>query len=84
MEYQVLVALKRFGKYGNGPGMDEISQWSGFGIGTVTLVTRRFLIAIHRSGLRKRHMRWPDRKEKEEAKEWPFPISKRTPGSYTQ
>ncbi|KAI4265502.1 MAG: hypothetical protein L6R38_009378 [Xanthoria sp. 2 TBL-2021] len=31
VEYQVLVALKRFGKYGNGPGMDEISQWSGFG-----------------------------------------------------
>lgn len=70
VEFQLLVALKRFGRYGNGASVHEIAQWSGFGAGTVQLITRRVVRAIHLSDLRREHIRWPTGAEKEEAKNW--------------
>ena len=69
---QILIALKRLGTYGNGSSLQNIARWAGVGKGTVDLVTRRVLLAIHDSDLQTRHIRWPAEgdPDREEAKDW--------------
>lgn len=71
VERQVLIALKRFGAYGNGMSLHDIAEWAGIGYGTVDFITQRVIIAVLDTNLRRaRHIRWPIRQEREVAKEW--------------
>ncbi len=70
VEKQVLIALKRFGAYGNGISSHDVAEWAGIGYGTIDLITRRVIIAVLDTNLRARHIRWPIGHEREIAKEW--------------
>lgn len=70
VERQLLIALIRFGSYGNGASLAKIASLCGVGTGTVELVTRRVISAVKSSNLRQQHVRWPTGLEKEAAKEW--------------
>lgn len=71
VEKQVLITLRQLGSYGNGVSLEKCSHWAGVGKGTIELITRRVLVAIHTSTLREDHVRWPPLgPEREEAKQW--------------
>ncbi len=67
---QVYITLKRLGAYGNGMALNEIADWAGMGFATVDLVTRRVITAVFETNLRVRHIRWPSREKKLQAKDW--------------
>lgn len=57
VERQVLIALKRFGIYGNGISLHDVVEWAGIGYGTVDLITQRVIIAVLDTNLRACHIR---------------------------
>lgn len=52
--------------------MHSVALWAGVGAGTVDLITRRVLRAVHSSGIKNKHIRWPARgsAEREAAKQY--------------
>ena len=70
VERQVLIALKRFGAYGNGISLHDIAEWAGIAYGMVDLITRRVIIAVLDINLRARHIYWLIGQKREFAKEW--------------
>ncbi len=70
VEQQITVVLYRFGHYGNAAGLARVAEWSGFGKGTVLLITRRVLTAILRADFLQTAVRFPTDVEKEAAKQW--------------
>ena len=68
-DLQILIALYRFGHFGNGGSVGKVAMICGVGAGTVDLVTRRVITAVRTAELRKRHIRWPKGAEREEAKQ---------------
>ena len=67
-QYQIAIALYRFGHEGNGVSCEGTAQWAGIAVGTVIKVTFRVIEAI----LSKHNqvIRWASEEEKEEAKRW--------------
>ena len=72
VERQILIALKRFGTYGNNSSLQAIAHWAGIGKGTVHRVTRRVIVAVFESGMQKDHIRWSleGSETREAAKQW--------------
>ena len=68
LQYQVAIALYRFGHEGNGVSCEAVAQWAGVSVGTVVNVTSRVIEAT----LSKQSdiIRWASVAEKEEAKSW--------------
>jgi hypothetical protein len=67
---QLALTLYRLGHDGNGANMRQVSAWSGFGHGTISLVTNRVIEALLRQDLIAESVRWPTDDEKEEASAW--------------
>jgi len=63
---QLSVALYRFGRYGNGASVRDVSAHFGLGEGTVDLVTNRVIDAI--MSFAAKYIRWYTSSEKEEVK----------------
>ena len=59
MKRQVLIALQRFRTFENGALVHSIAVWAGVGAGTVDLITRRVLKAVHSNRMKNRHIQWP-------------------------
>jgi hypothetical protein len=59
---QLVVALERFGCYGNGASIGRVARMAGIGAGTATLYTHRVIKALlkHRSIIK-----WPKRTQRE-------------------
>lgn len=70
VEEQLAITLFRFGRDGNGSGLQDVANWAGVAKGTVSLVTRRVMVAILRPEFMERAVRFPDGAEVQEAKEW--------------
>ena len=72
IDYQVAIALYRFGHEGNGVSYESVAQWAGLSVGAIYKVTCRVIEAI----LSMRDVvRWASVEEKEEAKEWVYKTS---------
>ena len=70
VEWQLAVALYRFGHSGNGVGQTPVSRWAGLGHGTVALYTKKVLTAILCPRFMNEAIRLPTDEEKEKAKRW--------------
>lgn len=70
VEEQVAIVLYRFGHYGNAASLQGTANWGGIGKGTVSLYTRRVIMAVLRRDFMKKNVRLPTQKEKREAKRW--------------
>ncbi|KAF8966891.1 hypothetical protein BDZ97DRAFT_1657089 [Flammula alnicola] len=70
VEEQLAIALYRFGRDGNGAGLQEVANWGGVGKGTVTLATRRVMTAVLRPEFMENAVHYPSEDAKEEAKRW--------------
>jgi len=70
VDYQLAIALYRFGYYGNAASIQRIADWAGVGKGTVLVATRRVMTAVLRSSFKDEAIRMPTPEEKEEAKQW--------------
>lgn len=70
VEHQVAIMLYRFGHSGNAAGLQKVANWSGYGKGTINLVTRRVLTALLRHEFVSEAIRFPTAEEKEKAKAW--------------
>jgi hypothetical protein len=70
VEEQLAITLFRFGRDGNGSGLQDVANWAGVAKGTVSLVVRRVMVAILRPGFMEKAVRFPDEEELREAKEW--------------
>ncbi|KLO04189.1 hypothetical protein SCHPADRAFT_840943, partial [Schizopora paradoxa] len=68
--HQVAVLLFRFGHSGNAASLKRVAEWSGYGKGTVLLMTRRVLTALLRPEFIKTAVPPPTEAEREEAKQW--------------
>ena len=60
LEKQLLLTLKHLGSYRNSASLANLAQWGGVGEGTVDKITRRVLSAVIESGLREKHVFWPE------------------------
>ena len=67
IEFQVAIALYRFGHEGNGVSCESVAQWAGLSVGGVLKVTLRVIEAILSN---QNAVRWVSEEEKEEAKQW--------------
>lgn len=70
IEHQLAMTLYRFGHFGNAASLEKIGRWSGYGKGTIPLVTQRVMTAILRPDFIRETIRLPTESEKEEAKRW--------------
>ena len=70
IEDQIAITLFRFGHSGNAAGLQKVANWAGVGKGTVTLATRRVMIAILRRDFMAAAVHMPTEAEKERAKAW--------------
>jgi hypothetical protein len=70
VESQLAIALFRFGHSGNAAGLQKVANWAGVGKGTVTVVTRRVMIAILRPDFMAEAVRMLTAPEKDKAKAW--------------
>lgn len=68
VQYQLAIALRRFGHYGSSASTEEIGQWAGCSAGYVVLCTRRVVSAFNT--LHDRVIRWPSTAEKKAASDW--------------
>jgi hypothetical protein len=73
VDYQLAIALYRFGHEGSGVSNEGIAQWAGVCSGTVSKVTRRVISAI--LSVHDKVIRWPTEEEKEEASAWVESVS---------
>jgi hypothetical protein len=65
VEKQLLIALQRFGTYGNAGSVKRVAAWAGVAEGTVDLCTRRVMSAILDSDLRSTYIQWPSQAQRE-------------------
>ncbi|KAI0037781.1 hypothetical protein FA95DRAFT_1472201, partial [Auriscalpium vulgare] len=70
VENQLAIALYRFGRFGNGAGLQDVANWAGIGQGTVTLVVKRVMTAVLRPDFVGESVRFPTSAEKAAAKRW--------------
>ena len=70
VEEQLAITLYRFGHDGNAASLQSIANWAGCGKGTVSLITRRVMVAILRVEFMDEAVRFPTAEEKEAAKKW--------------
>lgn len=70
IEQQLVIALFRFGHYGNAASIMKVSLQFGVGSGTVHLVTTRVLKACCSEKFRSSSIQWANNRMKSEAKEW--------------
>jgi len=70
IEEQVVIALFRFGHYGNAASMMKVALQFGVGFGTVHLVTTRVLKACCSERFRSSSVQWANERMKAEAKDW--------------
>jgi hypothetical protein len=70
VDHQLMIALYRFGHFGNGASVTKIANYFGVAFGTVINSTKRVMTAICNESFRLSVMRWPDADEKEAAKAW--------------
>ncbi|KAJ8092395.1 hypothetical protein AAF712_011062 [Marasmius tenuissimus] len=70
VDEQAAVVLYRFGHHGNAASLQKVTDWAGWGKGTVLLVTRRVMAVILRPAFMNAHVQMPSPSEKEEAKQW--------------
>ncbi|KLO05015.1 hypothetical protein SCHPADRAFT_839887 [Schizopora paradoxa] len=70
VSHQVAVLLFRFGHSGNAASLKRVAEWSGYGKGTVLLMTRRVLTALLRPEFLKSSIPPPTEEEREAAKKW--------------
>jgi hypothetical protein len=70
VEQQVVIALFRFGHYGNAASVTKVAIQFGVGFGTVHLVTTCVLKACCTEKFRLSSIQWPNDQMKSEAKEW--------------
>lgn len=67
---QLVIALYRFGHYGNAASTMKVALQFGVGYGMVHLATARVIKACCSEHFRSSSLQWPDDAEKEHAKEW--------------
>jgi hypothetical protein len=72
VEDQLAITLYRFGHDGNAVSLQGVANWAGVGKGTVTLCTRRVMVAILRRDFMQEAVRFPTEREKEAAKAWVY------------
>ena len=70
VEQQLAITLFRFGRDGNASGLQDVANWAGVAKGTVSLVSRRVMVAVLRPGFMEDAVKFPDNEEIEDAKEW--------------
>lgn len=70
VEEQLAITLFRFGRDGNGSGLQDVANWAGVAKGTVSLVTRRVMVAILRPEFMENAVKFPTDEEKREAQRW--------------
>jgi hypothetical protein len=70
VEDQLAIALYRFGHNGNAASLQSVANWAGVGKGTVTLCTRRVMVAVLRPTFMREAVRFPTEAEKDDAKAW--------------
>ncbi|KAH9946451.1 hypothetical protein B0H21DRAFT_676762, partial [Amylocystis lapponica] len=70
VEHQLAVTLYHFGHFGNTAGQQKITNWSGNGIGTIPLITKRVMAALLRRQFLDMSIQMPTADEKEDAKAW--------------
>lgn len=70
IEDQLAIILYHFGHFGNAAGLRKVARWSGYGKGTILLVTRRVMTAILDKEFMNQAVRLPNKMEKEKAKQW--------------
>jgi hypothetical protein len=70
IEQQVVIALYRFGHYGNAASIMKVALQFGVGVGTVHLVTTRVIKACCSENFRSSSIQWANDQMKAEAKEW--------------
>jgi hypothetical protein len=70
VKHQLAITLYRFGHDGNAASLDSVATWSGYGKGTIPLVTRRVMTAILRRDFIDESISFPTDEEKRKAKEW--------------
>ncbi|KAL1724902.1 hypothetical protein EV714DRAFT_185168, partial [Schizophyllum commune] len=68
--HQLVIALYRFGHYGNTASNIKVALLFGVGFGTVNLVTSRVIKAICSERFRTAALQWPGEEEQEKAKQW--------------
>ncbi|KAI5777173.1 hypothetical protein EDC01DRAFT_592324, partial [Geopyxis carbonaria] len=68
VDVQLLIALKRFGTYGNAASLLNVALWAGVGEGTVVLCTKRVMRAVLDSSLRPESVCWPTSEQRERHK----------------
>ncbi|THU87913.1 hypothetical protein K435DRAFT_680825 [Dendrothele bispora CBS 962.96] len=70
VEKQLVIALYRFGHYGNAASTIKVALWAGIGYGTVRDVTRRVMEACCDEKFRSSVLRWPSETVREKSKQW--------------
>jgi hypothetical protein len=70
VEEQVVIALYRFGHYGNAASTMKVALWVGYGYGTVRLATKRVMAATCSERFRHSAIRWSSDEAKEVEKAW--------------
>jgi hypothetical protein len=70
VEEQVVIALYRFGHFGNAASTMKVALQFGVGYGTVHLVTTRVMKATCTPRFRAASVQWASGMVKEEAKQW--------------
>lgn len=68
IQYQLAIALYRFGHYGNASSAEAVAQWAGCSAGLVVKATRRVMTAF--LPLNERAVHWPSEDEKSAASDW--------------
>ena len=70
IDEQVVIALYRFGHYGNAASIMKVALQFGVGFGTVHLVTTRVMKACCSERFRSSSVQWASERMKTEAKDW--------------
>ncbi|KAJ7443147.1 hypothetical protein FB451DRAFT_1190265 [Mycena latifolia] len=72
---QLVIALYRFGHYGNAASTMKVALQFGVGFGTIHLVTTRVIKATCSERFRAASVQWASREAKETAKQWVGEVS---------
>ncbi|KZV59196.1 hypothetical protein PENSPDRAFT_553562, partial [Peniophora sp. CONT] len=67
---QLAVFLRRIGHYGNAASILNVSEWSGYGHGTIPLMTKRVMEAILRTELICQSVHMPTNQERQDTRKW--------------
>ncbi|KIM76160.1 hypothetical protein PILCRDRAFT_78031, partial [Piloderma croceum F 1598] len=67
---QLAIALYCFGHFGNVASMLKVALWAGIGYRTVDCITKCVMVAVCRNEFHCTTLHWPNKAEKEAAKQW--------------